>query len=79
MTSFNNDSLFQMMLDRLRKDRKGGINAEEFESFLKWRNLDYFNSQYKVTGMNQANLDALRPFTVFHEPDLVKQHHHSKL
>lgn len=73
MNSFNNDSLYQMLLDRLRKDRKGAVNPEEFESFLRWRNIDYFNSQYKVTGMSQANLDSLRPFTIFHEPALVRQ------
>lgn len=73
MISFNNDDLYQMLLNRLRKDRKGSVSPSEFENFLRWRNIDYFNGQYKVTGMSQANLDSLRAFTIFHEPAAVTQ------
>ena len=45
MVLFDNNDLLQIVLDRLRKDRKGSINPEEFESLLRLRNIDYFNQQ----------------------------------
>ena len=67
MNIYNNNDLYQILLDRLRKDRKGSINAEEFEAFLKNRSLDYFNQQFKVEGATKLNLDSLNPFFVYHD------------
>lgn len=64
MTNYNNNDLFQILLHRLRKDRKGGINAEEFESFLRNRNIDYFNKQMGVEGVSKLNQNSLAPFFV---------------
>ena len=64
MTSFNNEDLYLMLLDRLRKDRKGSVSPEEFESFLRWRNLDYFNKMVSVEGENKMNENALMPFFI---------------
>lgn len=68
MTSFTNDDLYQIVLDRLRKDRKGAISPEEFESFLRNRNIDYFNQQMAAEGATKLNLESLRPFMVEREP-----------
>jgi len=73
MISFNNNDLFQILLNRLRKDRKGSINAEEFESFLRSRNLDYFNQQFNVDGVSQINTDSLQVFAMDNEPIAVTQ------
>ena len=73
MNSFTNDDLYQIVLDRLRKDRKGGIRPEEFESFLRLRNLDYFNGQFPAEGATKVNQDSLRQFSIFHEPLAVTQ------
>lgn len=64
MTSFNNNDLYQILLDRLRKDRKGAISPEEFESFLRYRNLEYFNKQIGVEDVTKMNHDSLIPFFV---------------
>ena len=73
MVSFDNSDLYQIVLDRLRKDRKGGVSPEEFESFLRLRNIDYFNQQFKVDGVSQINTDSLSPFAVFNDPEPVTQ------
>jgi hypothetical protein len=62
MTIYTNDDLYQIILDRLRKDRKGSINAEEFESFLNTRSIDYFNQQMGVEGVSKKNQESLVPF-----------------
>ena len=67
MVSFNNNDLYQMLLDRLRKDRKGSVSPEEFESFLRWRNLDYFNKQLGSEGATKLNYDSLVPFMFFQD------------
>jgi len=64
MTSYTNDDLYQILLHRIRKDRKGSISPEEFESFLNNRSMDYFNQQFRVEGTSKLNLDALSPFMV---------------
>lgn len=64
MTNLTNGELYNMLLDRLRKDRKGSISPEEFENFLKWRNLDYFNKQLGVEGVSKTNHESLSPFMV---------------
>jgi hypothetical protein len=64
MTSFNNSDLYNMLLHRLRKDRRGAISPEEFESFLRWRNLDYYNKMFKDEQRNKYNDVALKPFFI---------------
>ena len=64
MTSYTNDDLYQICLNRLRKDRRGSINPEEFESFLRYRNLDYFNKQIGPEDMSKMNHDSLLPFLI---------------
>lgn len=64
MTNFNLDDLYQMLLHRLRKDRRGSISPEEWETFLRWRNLDYFNKILKAEGADKANETALKPFFI---------------
>jgi hypothetical protein len=64
MTSFTNDDLYQMLLHRLRKDRRGAVSPEEFESFLRWRNLDYYNKVLEKEGADKGVEQALRPFLV---------------
>ena len=64
MTSFNNNDLYTMLLHRLRKDRKGAVSPEEFESFLRWRNIDYYNKMFKDESSTKYNEDALKPFLV---------------
>ena len=73
MVSFSNNDLYQIVLDRLRKDRKGSINPEEFESLLRLRNIDYFNQQFKVDGVSQINADSLSPFSVFNDDAAINQ------
>jgi len=68
MTNLNNGDLYNMMLDRIRKDQRGIISPEEFESFLRWRSLDKFGSLIKVEGENKLNQEALLPFYVHHDP-----------
>jgi len=67
MTNYTNGDLFQMLLHRLRKDKKGSVNAEEFETFLRWRNMDYFNKQLGVEGITKHNHESLAPFMVFQD------------
>ena len=62
MTNYTNDDLYQIALDRLRKDRKGSISAEEFENFLNNRSIDYFNQQLSVEGESKMNHEGLLPF-----------------
>lgn len=62
MTNYTNNDLYQIVLDRLRKDRKGSITPEEFESFLHNRSMDYFNQQFAVEGATKLNLESLSPF-----------------
>ena len=70
MTSnFNLDDLYQIILKRLRKDRKGGVSPEDFEAFLRIRNMDYFNQMMGQEGMSNKNTTALSPFYQFHEAD----------
>lgn len=64
MTNLTNGELYTMLLDRIRKDRKGNISPEEFESFLKWRNLDYFTKKLAEEGKSQAADTSLVPFLV---------------
>ena len=64
MNSFTNDTLYTMLLHRLRKDRKGAVSPEEFESFLRWRNVDYYNKMFKDESSTKYNEDAIRPFLV---------------
>jgi hypothetical protein len=71
MTSFNNNDLYQIVLDRLRKDRKGSISPEEFESFLRLRNLDYFNQQMPIEGDTKLNEESLRVFLVERDEQIV--------
>jgi hypothetical protein len=73
MTNYNNNDLYQMLLDRLRKDRKGSVSPEEFESFLRWRNLDYFQKQIGVEGVSKMNHESLRPFLEYHRRRTVVQ------
>jgi len=65
MTSFNNGDLYEICLNRLRKDKKGAISPEEFESFLRLRNIDYFNQQMGGESGTKINHDSLTPFMVF--------------
>jgi len=67
MTNYTNNDLYQMLLHRLRKDRKGSVNPEEFESFMRWRNIDYFNKQMGVEGISKLNHESLAPFMVFQD------------
>jgi hypothetical protein len=72
MTSFNNNDLYTMLLHRLRKDRKGAVSPEEFESFLRWRNIDKYNKMFKDESSTKYNEDALKPFLVpFEDIQLV--------
>jgi len=71
MTNLNNGDLYNMMLDRIRKDQRGIISPEEFESFLRWRSLDKFGSLISVEGANKLNQDSLLPFYVHHDPITV--------
>ena len=64
MTNFTNDDLYQMLLDRLRKDRKGSVSPEEFENFLRYRNLDYYNTKTENEGAVKMNEASLKPFIV---------------
>ena len=73
MTSLNNNDLYTMLLDRLRKDRKGSVSPEEFESFLRWRNLDYFQKQIGTEGISKMNHESLRPFLEYHRRRTVFQ------
>lgn len=65
MTGFNNGDLYNMLLDRLRKDRKGSVTPEEFESFLKWRNVDYFNKMLETVEGSHRSQRALSPFCYY--------------
>jgi hypothetical protein len=68
MTNLTNGELYTMLLHRLRKDRKGSVSPEEFESFLKWRNLDYYNKLIPRQG-ESANVDeSLVPFMWYADP-----------
>ena len=62
-----------MLLHRLRKDKKGSVNGEEFESFLRYRNLDYFNRQFPFEGASKLNHESLRPFMKYHDATAVLQ------
>jgi len=73
MTSFTNDDLYQMLLHRLRKDRKGSVSPEEFESFLRWRNLDYYNKMFVNESSTKLNEDSLKPFLVSYEDIQISQ------
>lgn len=68
MTNFNLNDLYQIVLDRLRKDRKGAINPEEFESFLNNRSIDYYNQQMGVEGVSKLNQESLAPFMEMNDP-----------
>lgn len=67
MTNYNLGDLYDMLLHRLRKDKKGSVSPEEFESFIRWRNLDYFNKQMGLESGTKLNHDSLAPFTVFQD------------
>jgi len=73
MTNYTNDDLYQMLLHRLRKDKKGSVNAEEFETFLRWRNIDHFNKQFQFEGASKLNHESLRPFIQYHDVTAVVQ------
>jgi len=60
-----------MLLDRLRKDKKGSVSAEEFESFLRYRNSDYFNLKAKSDGVGKVEEDSIKPFLVEFDPIAV--------
>ena len=64
MTGFDNGNLYTMLLDRLRKDKKGSISPEEFETFLRWRNLDYFNQMLETVEGSHRSQKALSVFIV---------------
>lgn len=68
MTNFNVNNLYQIALDRLRKDRKGSVSPEEFESFLNNRSYDYFQQQLGVEGISKLNQASLAPLFTFHAP-----------
>jgi len=57
-----------MLLHRLRKDRKGAVSPEEFESFLRYRNLDYYNAKVKKDGVSKNAEDSVKPFFVEFDP-----------
>jgi len=67
MNNLVNGDLYNMLLDRIRKDQKGLISPEEFESFLRWRSLDKFSKTIKVEGVNKLNHESLTPFYIHHE------------
>ena len=71
MTNLTNGELYTMLLHRLRKDRKGSISPEEFESFLKWRNLDYFNKALRKEGATQLVDASLAPFVVLQDVQVI--------
>ena len=73
MIAFTNDDLYQIILDRLRKDRKGALAPEEFESFLRQRNMDYFNQQIALDGVSMLNQESLRPFLEHHSVGTLLQ------
>jgi len=73
MNSFTNGDLYLMLLDRLRKDRRGSVSPEEFESFLRWRNIDYFNKMISMEGENKMNENALMPFYIPFSPLTIAQ------
>ena len=62
-----------MLLNRLRKDRKGSVSGEEFESFLRWRNIDYYNKMFVNESATKLNEDSLKPFMVPYEDIQVVQ------
>ena len=64
MNTLNNGDLYSMLLDKIRKDRKGLISPTEFEHFLRWRNIDYFNKQINRQGSNQDVDESLAPFLI---------------
>lgn len=68
MNNYNNGDLYNMLLDRIRKDQKGTISPEEFEAFLRWRSLDHFSKTLAVEGIGKLNQESLSPFFEFHEP-----------
>lgn len=68
MTNLTNGDLYNMLMDRIRKDQKGLISPEEFETFLKWRSLDKFSKLISEEGVDKLNHDALLPFYVHHDP-----------
>lgn len=68
MTNYDNNDLYQITLNRLRKDRKGSVTPEEWESFLRNRNIDYFNQQMKFDGGSLLNIDSLSPFMEARRP-----------
>jgi len=60
-----------MLLHRLRKDKKGSVNAEEFENFLRYRNSDYYNLKVKGDGIGKVEEDSIKPFLVEFDPITV--------
>jgi len=79
MNNFSNGDLYTIVLNRLRKDRKGSISPEEFESFLRYRNTDYFNQQMGEEGVSKINEESLRPFMEQWDPLGIAQDANSLL
>jgi len=73
MTSFNLGDLYEMLLMRLRKDKKGSVSPEEFEGFARWRNIDYYNKMFVNESSTKYNEDSLKPFYVPYEDIQVDQ------
>jgi hypothetical protein len=59
--------MFEITLALLRKDKKGAINVEEFESLLKFRSIWLFKSLLPKDGVNKVFVTALSPFLVMND------------
>jgi hypothetical protein len=66
-----NYDMYEYTLAILRKDKKGAVNIEEFESLLKFRSLWLFKSLLPKDGVNKSFVTALSPFLVKHDMALT--------
>jgi len=63
----NNFTMYETILDILRKDKKGSITIEEFEKLLTFRSQWLFRSLLNKADVTKTFDKALKPFFVFND------------
>lgn len=65
--ALTNYNMYEMTLNVLRKDKKGSITIEEFESLLKRRSLWLFRQLLPKDGVTKVYDQALSPFKIMND------------